>query len=67
MDTPSLADARLDVHRRLVALFVEVLAQDPPSAEETDAAVALADMVIEELGLQVEAVDEDGSIAITVT
>jgi hypothetical protein len=67
--TPS--DARIKVMRHLEALFNEILEEDSESrspaqaTEDEQFATDLSLEVLDTLGLQVTAVDDDGSMTVT--
>jgi len=62
------ADARLAVHRRIRALFVDVLSEEGPlSVEDEQFADDLSAELLDVLGLVVTGVDDDGSMTVHLT
>lgn len=73
MTTPSAADLRLRIYRKIRTLFVDLLgegagqrSQDQISADEEIADELCADL-LESIGLSVVSADEDGSMLVRLT
>lgn len=59
------SDARLQVHRRVRSLLLEVLAEDAPlTPQDEDLATELGAEVLDVLGLEVLELDGDGSMLV---